>query len=130
MKLNQELINLLANGKIQLHHNGTVEQLNEILKAAFPGDKVKVSNARNYYNALGDGYWQVWYRPSIDLPIFTTEQFYEPDEVGEVLTAEVRELAKELFIAFMYAGQLPAQNSMNKAISTAKEFVRMLDEAE
>ena len=42
MKLNQELINLLANGKIQLHHNGTVEQLNEILKAAFPGDKVKV----------------------------------------------------------------------------------------
>ena len=132
MKLNQELIKRLANGEIVLKHTGTVEQLNEILQAAFPDSGEAFGDCR-YYKRLTYNKWRGRDSKPPGVPIFTTEQFYEQDhipDVGNKINTETRELAKELFVAFMYAGNLPAYNSMNKAIETAKEFIQMLDEAE
>lgn len=77
MKLNKELIKRLANGEIQLKHTGTVEQLNEILQAAFPYSEKSKGKAKYYKK--GDIMREHWIATDIlsKLPVWTTQQFYE-----------------------------------------------------
>lgn len=57
--------------------------------------------------------------------------FYVPDEVGKVITPEVRELAKQLFVQYIQLDVAVSFTTHAKAaINDAKEFVQMLDEAE
>jgi hypothetical protein len=115
MKLNQELIKRLAAGEIQLQNTGTVEQLNEILKAAFPEDVI-ADEIKIFYEGFGN-YCYSDDQPS-KAPVFTTKQFFDAEAVQErgerilaeinalehvpdvrkVMDAETRELAKQLFI--------------------------------
>lgn len=132
MKLNNELIKRLANGEIQLKNTGDVKALRCILQNAFPKVIGRIRGTNDYYyksnNYKND--FDATYN-SIDLPIFTTEQFFEhlPDVRNMVQQpTEARELAKQLFVAKMYAGNLPSSNAMNQAIDNAKQFIKLLDE--
>lgn len=54
------------------------------------------------------------------------ETDHVPD-VRKTMDAETRELAKQLFVAKMYAGNLPSANAMNQAIDNAKQFIQLLN---
>lgn len=137
MKLNQELIDKLAKGEILLQHTGTVEQLREILKEAFPLSVKDLNN--KYYH-----HWTYYHRKkykanhydftvrnaireryNANLPIYKTEQFFNlvPD-VGKTIDAETRELAKQLFLRYTFNADEP----MKLAIKHAKQFIKLLNE--
>lgn len=132
MKLKKELIERLAKGEIQLENTLTVEPLRCVLQAAFPKSVGRITGSGRYYRkSKCRNHFESTYNSS-DLPIYTTEQFFEPNQrpsVQEKLDSQTRELAKQLFVAFIRAGHLPAHNSMSRAIEAATEFVRILDEA-
>ena len=119
MKLNQELIDKLDKGEIQLQHTGTVEQLNEILKSAAPGDKYNASGTSKYYGVNNSGEWVDKINPDFTTPIYTTEQFYHVPNVGKMDT-ETRELAKQLFV---HTGA-----GAGKCITLATDFIKLLNE--
>lgn len=135
MKLNQELIKRLANGEIQLKHTGTVGQLNEILKAAFPKDTSTSSVNYLYYFAdlCMKSHWDCEMNLKLDTPIFTTEQLFESDRLPDVgnmskthmESNETRELAKQLFVA--YCTELDGEDAMDLSIQQAKIFIQRLD---
>ena len=122
MKLNQELIDKLAKGEIQLHNTGTVEQLNEILKSAFPDDAMLARGRYEFYSGdtLISGEYDYHDTPR-DLPIYTTEQFYHVPDVGKTIDAETRELAKQLYVFNPSMGA-------ERAIKQAKLMVKLLNE--
>lgn len=100
MKLNQELVQRLAAGEIQLKNTGTVEQLQEILNAAFPDDIVVTSGTYVYYYKHEDTdsklIWDCDDNPPT-LPIYTTEQFFEPETETFVLEETVLGMPKQDF---------------------------------
>lgn len=131
MKLNKELCERLRKGEIQLKHTGTVEQLRCVLRNAFPKDIGRIKGTGTYYmKSKNSNYFESTYI-SWGLPIYNTDQFFEAQdqipEVGKTLNHETRELAKQLLVAFVEAGDLPSYLCQEKAIQLAKEFVEMLD---
>src|SRR5690606_8083126 len=79
MKLNKKLIKKLRNGELAVENNGTLEQLTEVLKAAFPKDKLPPGGISKYYKTHSD-YINKW--GSVDsttLPIISVADFYKPD---------------------------------------------------
>jgi hypothetical protein len=51
MKLNKKLIEDLKNGNVILKNDGTLEELQTILRKAFPTDECSISGTRTYYKA-------------------------------------------------------------------------------
>lgn len=76
--MNQELVEQLRNGKIAAEHSGTLEQLEEVLKAAFPQDICKVSGIGLYYHRYDD---KKWYGTNTkpNLPIIKIQEFYSKE---------------------------------------------------
>ena len=125
MKLNQNLIKRLAAGEIQLQHTGTIEALNEILQAAFPEDSSKTNGVCVFYRRaeLDSNLWHEFYYNNSELPIYTTETFYEPlPDTKQTMDKETRELAKQLFVHAGAGSEL--------CIKFAKEFIKLLNESE
>lgn len=70
-KLNKKLIKQLANDDIAVKNTGTVEDLTEILKAAFPEGPVPTGNTM-FYKKHTDFYWMGYDKPP-QFPIHPTE---------------------------------------------------------
>ena len=130
MQLNKELIKRLANGDIQLQHTGTVEELNEILKAAFPNDTYEPNGTYTFYERWlptlppSEYHYRCMFSAS-PKPIYTTEQFFEvgPDhfvDVTKKMDSETRELAKHLYV---HTGA-----GAEQCIEQAKQFIKLLNE--
>lgn len=76
--LNEELIKKLRNGDVVVEHTGMVEELREILKAAFPGSPI--ANGDNIFYKKGLYYWTA--QKSIpELPTHPTSDFFIEEEV-------------------------------------------------
>ena len=134
--MNQELIKRLAAGEIAYKHTGTNQQGLEIIKKAFPKKNYKWSMAtltKDFYRrSFKTKQPFIGVNDVLDVEIFTTEQFFEPEtnhvpDVRKTMDKETRELAKQLFVAKMYAGNLPSANAMNQSIDNAKQFIQLLN---
>lgn len=79
MKLNQKLIQQLRNGEIAAENNGTLEQLREVLKAAFPKDETTVEGNHRFYfmKHVHTNEWLCF--DEINLPIISVADFYQPE---------------------------------------------------
>jgi hypothetical protein len=101
MKLNQELVKRLADGEIIYQHTGSDGQWAMIMRNAFPEDNSPIfPSADLYVKSLYHEIWNVYTNlgemmryghDSSNLPIFTTEQFFEveTDTTGELQTERV-----------------------------------------
>lgn len=81
MKLNQEFIRQLRNGEITAENNGTLEQLIEVLKSAFPEDSVIPSGNTIYYSrsTSNSDKWMASPLPHKDKPTLKISDFYQPE---------------------------------------------------
>lgn len=80
MKLNQKLIKQLRNGEIAVENSGTLEQLKEVLKAAFPEDGRLPSGDCKYYSRLvnTDGWTGLSFHYK-SKPPFKISDFYQTE---------------------------------------------------
>jgi hypothetical protein len=128
--MNQELIKRLADGEIQLQNTGTVEQLREILAAAFPNDGTNSHGTFRFYKRWSSNNPYNWRcnNKAYNLPIYTTEQFFEDEtehipEVRKKMDAETRKFAKQLLIH-------NDNFTQEECIELAKDFIQLLNEHE
>ena len=146
--MNQELIKRLADGEIQLQNTGTVEQLREILAAAFPNDGTNSHGTFRFYERWSSNNPYNWRcnNKAYNLPIYTTEQFFEDEtehipDVRKTMDDETRELAKQLFRDYMNINSTKSFNTahelalykeglMEIAIEDAEQFIQLLNEHE
>jgi hypothetical protein len=99
MKLNQELVKRLADGEIAYRHTGTHLQFYQIINACnldSTWSRYKYYGTAIFCKKLGSKNIWLYYNESEqelhpNLPIFTTEQFFEsePDTTGELQTERV-----------------------------------------
>ena len=80
MKLNKKLIKQLRNGKIAVENNGTVEQLREVLKAAFPIRSSIPTGSCQYYSRseINKDGWTAYPSYYEGKPTFKISEFYQP----------------------------------------------------
>lgn len=79
MKLNQELITKLRNGEIAAENNGTLEQLREVIREAFPKNQTPMGRFR-YYFLDTDYIDECDYGDLTNLPIKSISDFYQPEQ--------------------------------------------------
>lgn len=78
MKLNQKLIQQLRNGKIAAENEGTVGQLREVVKAAFPEYDYPDGDFRFYFKDVRFPHeWDC--SEKTNLPIISLSDFYQPE---------------------------------------------------
>lgn len=94
MKLNFELVAKLALGGIELEHTGTVNQLNQILKAAFSHTGRATGVSKYYFKNKYEPYLWNYSKNKTGLPTYTTEQFFEEKEVDEYIIFSNKNLRK------------------------------------
>jgi hypothetical protein len=77
--MNEKLIKQLREGTIALKNDGTLEDLREVLKYAFPNDKTKSSGNRKYYfkHDFAEYAWD-WGNKT-DLPSHSVKEFLKPE---------------------------------------------------
>ena len=160
MKLNQELIKRLAAGEIAYKHTGNKKQFHYLMTSVLGKNVSDPKNFKDPFFVRPD-YPNIWLyyigreaTKHPNLPIYTTEQFFEvetekftiqcdPNEkpygsdkaqsviddtlLNQTMDKETRKLAKQLFVAKMYAGNLPSANAMKQAIDNAKQFIQLLN---
>lgn len=81
MKLNQKLIKQLRNGEIAVENSGTLEQLREVLKAAFPEDSVIPAGIAIYYSR-SEPWIGGWIGSQLHInsqPTVKISDFYQPE---------------------------------------------------
>lgn len=77
--MNEKLIKQLREGTIALKNDGTLEELREVLKYAFPNDKCKIIGDCKYYLKLDYGV-NIWAgNDRIDLPSHSVKDFIKPE---------------------------------------------------
>jgi hypothetical protein len=97
MKLNQELVNRLAAGEIVYQHTGNLNTFKHLMTAVLGKDVCDPEDFKDPF-FISPNYPDIWLyyigteainHPN--LPIFTTEQFFEsePDTTGELQTERV-----------------------------------------
>lgn len=81
MKLNKKLIQQLRNGEIAVENSGNVEQLREVLKAAFPEYDELPFGYSKYYSrsAINTDAWTVLSLHHKSKPAFKISDFYRPE---------------------------------------------------
>ena len=77
--MNEKLIKQLIEGTIALKNDGTLDELNKVLKYAFPNDKCKIIGDCKYYLKLdyGENIWAG--NDRIDLPSHSVKEFLKPE---------------------------------------------------
>jgi len=55
--MNEVLIKQLKEGKIAVHNDGTLKELTEVLRYAFPKDGWSITGASKYYISHGNTHW-------------------------------------------------------------------------
>ena len=79
MKLNKEFIKQLRNGEIAAENNGTLEQLTEVLKAAFLEDTLVPDGYCKYYWKHRYSIYDWGAGNSTTLPTISVSDFYQPE---------------------------------------------------
>lgn len=79
--MNEKLIKQLREGTIALRNDGTLEELREVLKYAFPNDKTKISgNYKYYYKFHNKYYGYEWGCDNgINFPKHSVKEFLKPE---------------------------------------------------
>lgn len=112
-KLNKKLIEELRNGDIVLEHIGMVEDLNYILKKAFPEDHRTADGSKKFYSRYGDGWMGVKYVKQT--PSHPTSDFFidEEDELkwGEPVVVRDSENGK-WYGGYIYVGRNPKTDAV------------------
>ena len=98
IKMNETMIKKLAAGEIAVENNGTLEQLREVVKAAFPEDK-KPDGSFKYYQKLihNDRLWRCV--DNTILPSHPISDFYTEDQ-HEFVRGEVVEVTRDEIAAW------------------------------
>ena len=130
--MNQTLIARLAAGEIAAENNGTLEQLREVLKAAFPEDGLIETDGRlNYYHKSPDLYTEYVEAFNTSLPTVPITDFFTPynhDRAVELL----RELVRTFHRKFM-EDSIDKDDwnkrvaEKNAAFATAEQFLNELN---
>jgi hypothetical protein len=77
--MNKKLIQQLRNGKIAVKNDGTIDELNEILKEAFPSDDSQSIGIWDfYYGVEKEHYWGC--DSSTNLPSYSVKDFFTDAE--------------------------------------------------
>jgi hypothetical protein len=87
--MNNHLIKQLQAGEIAVHNDGTLEELREVLKYAFPKDGWYVHGATKYYKSNGGTQWISIDKtdfPSYSVKEFLKEETMEKKIIGYKLT--------------------------------------------
>ena len=76
--MNEKLIKQLREGTIALKNDGTLEELNKVLRYAFPND-VSVSKGftKYYFVSKDKNYWSLF--DTTDLPSYSVKEFLKPE---------------------------------------------------
>ena len=77
--MNKKLIKQLQNGEIAVRNDGTLEELREVLKVAFPYDKRVIIGGNIYYFRYSDITFD--FKNSTDLKKVSVKDFFKPDEL-------------------------------------------------
>lgn len=80
MKLNQKLLEQLRNDEITVENSGTLEQLKEVLKAAFPEHGAPPAGDCQYYSRseINTDRWTGYSFKDKSKPTFKISDFYQP----------------------------------------------------
>lgn len=77
--MNEKLIKQLREGTIALKNDGTLEELRQVLKLAFPNDNTKSNGNRKYY-FKHDANENIWmWGEKTDLPSYSVKEFLKPE---------------------------------------------------
>jgi hypothetical protein len=77
--MNKKLIKQLSDGKIAVKNDGTIDELNEILKEAFPSDDSQSIGIWDYYYGVEkEHYWGC--DSSTTLPTYSVKDFFTDGE--------------------------------------------------
>ena len=91
--MNQKLIKQLQNGEIAVKNDGTLEELREVLKVAFPEDNQGVIGDNIFYFRYSDIRWDA--TTGTDLEKVSVKDFFKPDELTlQELIESVKQKAK------------------------------------
>ena len=76
--MNEKLIKQLREGTIALKNDGTLDELNKVLKYAFPNEPSESKGIANYYFAgLNKDYWTL--EDTTNLPTCSVKEFLKPE---------------------------------------------------
>ena len=76
--MNEKLIKQLREGTIALKNDGTLEELNKVLRYAFPCERSSSTGILKYYFAgLNKDYWTL--EDTTDLPTHSVKEFLKPE---------------------------------------------------
>lgn len=144
MKLNQELIKRLATGEIAYKPSSFNDQHFHTITDAcgFKREKYLSKTLTPIYAFNQSKNSKLWFyytdrekKLHPNLPIFTTEQFFEAEtdhvpDVRKTMDAETRELAKSVFLKLTTKKGILSKEGQMKIIQECKQFIKLLNEHE
>ena len=75
--MNEKLIKQLREGTIALKNDGTIDELNKVLKYAFPNEPSESKGIRKYYFATSNKYYWTL-TDTTNLPSHSVKEFLKP----------------------------------------------------
>ena len=76
--MNEKLLKQLREGNIALKNDGTLDELNKVLRYAFPCERSRSTGIAKYYFAgLNKDYWTL--EDTTDLPTHSVKEFLKPE---------------------------------------------------
>ena len=76
--MNEKLIKQLREGTIAVKNDGTIDELNKVLKYAFPNEPSESKGIRKYYFATSNKYYWTL-NDTTDLPSHSVKEFLKPE---------------------------------------------------
>ena len=76
--MNEKLIKQLREGTIALKNDGTLDELNKVLRYAFPNEPSESKGIRKYYFATSNKYYWTL-NDTTDLPSHSVKEFLKPE---------------------------------------------------
>ena len=94
--MNEKLIKQLREGTVAVKNDCTIDELNKVLKYAFPNDYTKSNGNRKYYFKHYDANIWMWGEKT-DLPTHSVKEFLKPlkltmEQIAEKFNAEKIEI--------------------------------------
>ena len=123
--MNKKLIKQLREGTIALKNDGTLDELNKVLRYAFPCERSSSTGISKYYFAgLNKDYWTL--EDTTDLPTHSVKEFLKPEsEYPKVMKASMfpiktKEEFREALTRVVFMKKIDKFIAWNKA-KTIKE---------
>ena len=92
--MNEKLIKQLREGKIALKNDGTLDELNKVLRYAFPNEPSESKGIRKYYFATSNkDYWTL--NDTTNLPSHSVKEFLKPQEETKPLKLTMKQIAEK-----------------------------------